>query len=45
VQYSKGTKEKSKEDQRIIDVLMGDDVAPRKDFITSNALEVVNLDI
>ena len=24
---------------------MGDDVAPRKDFITSRALEVVNLDI
>jgi DNA gyrase subunit B len=45
VQYSKGTKEKSKEDQKIIQILMGDDVAPRKDFITSNALEVVNLDI
>ncbi len=45
VQYSKGTKERSKEDQRMIEVLMGDDVAPRKDFITNNALEVVNLDI
>ena len=45
VQYSKGTKEKSKEDQKIIEILMGDDVAPRKDFITSNALEVDNLDI
>ena len=45
VQYTKGTKEKSKEDQRIIKVLMGDEVAPRKDFITSNALDVVNLDI
>jgi DNA gyrase subunit B len=45
VQYSKGTKEKSKEDQRIIQILMGDDVAPRKDFITSNALDVTNLDI
>ncbi len=45
IQYSKGSKEKSKEDQEIISILMGDDVAPRKDFITSNALEVANLDI
>ena len=45
IQYSKGLKDKSKEDQKIIDILMGDDVAPRKDFITSNALEVANLDI
>ena len=45
VQYTKGTKEKSKEDQKIIQVLMGDDVAPRKDFITNNALNVANLDI
>ncbi len=45
VQYTKGTKEKSKEDQKMIEILMGDDVAPRKDFITSNALDVVNLDI
>ena len=45
IQYSKGTKEKSKEDQKMIEVLMGDEVAPRKDFITSNALDVTNLDI
>ena len=36
VQYSKGTKDKSKEDQKMIKVLMGDEVAPRKDFITNN---------
>jgi DNA gyrase subunit B len=45
IQYSKGSKDASKEDQKIIDILMGDDVAPRKEFITSNALEVANLDI
>ncbi len=45
VQYTKGTKEKSKEDQKMIKILMGDEVAPRKDFITSNALDVTNLDI
>ena len=45
VQYTKGTKEKSKEDQKMIEILMGDEVAPRKDFITSNALDVINLDI
>ncbi len=45
VQYTKGTKDKSKEDQKMIEVLMGDEVAPRKDFITSNALDVTNLDI
>ena len=27
----------------MIEVLMGDEVAPRKDFITSNALDVANL--
>ena len=35
----------SSEDQKIIEVLMGDEVAPRKDFITNTALDVVNLDI
>ena len=45
VQYSNGTRDKSKEDQKIIGILMGDEVAPRREFITSNALDVTNLDI
>ena len=53
VQYSKGQnkdypggqKSKSPDDLEIIDTLMGDDVAPRKDFIINRALEVSNLDI
>ena len=43
VEYSKGTKKKSKDDQKMIHILMGDEVAPRKDFITNNALDVINL--
>ena len=45
VQYSKGTKDKSKEDQKMIKVLMGDEVAPRRQFIEENALNVSNLDV
>jgi len=45
VKYSNATKAKSKKDQDLIQVLMGDEVAPRKDFIINRALEVSNLDI
>ena len=45
VNYSNKTKANSKKDQDLIKILMGDDVAPRRDFIISRALEVNNLDI
>ncbi len=53
VQYSKGRNKdypggkqsESSEDLKIIDTLMGDEVAPRKNFIITRALEVSNLDI
>ena len=45
VQYSNNTKAKSKKDQDLIQILMGDEVAPRKDFIINRALDVSNLDI
>ena len=45
VEYSKKTKIKSKDDQKLIQILMGNDVAPRKDFIINRALDVSNLDI
>ena len=41
VQYSKD----SKKDQSLIHTLMGNDVALRRDFIISNAINVQNLDI
>ena len=41
VQYSKD----QKKDQSLIHTLMGNDVALRKDFIVSNAINVQNLDI
>ena len=41
VQYSKDLKK----DQVLIHTLMGNDVALRKDFIVSNAINVQNLDI
>jgi len=45
VKYSNSTKVKSKRDQDLIQILMGDEVGPRKDFIINRALEVSNLDI
>ena len=45
VKYSNNTKAKSKKDQDLIKILMGDEVGPRKDFIINRALEVANLDI
>ena len=41
IQYSKDTKK----DQNLIHTLMGSDVALRKDFIISNAINVQNLDV
>ena len=41
VKYSKDLKK----DQELIHTLMGNDVALRKDFIVSNAINVLNLDI
>ena len=38
-------KDYSKKDQSLIHTLMGNDVALRKDFIVSNAINVRNLDI
>ena len=45
VEYSNRTKANSKKDREIIQTLMGSDVAPRKDFIFSRALDVKNLDV
>ena len=45
VQYSNSTKDKSKKDQEVIQILMGSEVALRKNFIINNDLEVSNLDI
>jgi len=45
VKYSNNTKAKSKKDQDLIQILMGDEVGPRKNFIINRALEVSNLDI
>ena len=45
VKYSKDSKIKSKDDQKLVQTLMGNDVAARKDFIVNHALDVENLDI
>ena len=41
VEYSKNLKK----DHDLIHILMGNDVALRKDFIVENAINVLNLDI
>ena len=41
VQYSKNMQK----DQNLIQTLMGNDVASRKDFIVDNAINVINLDV
>ncbi len=41
VEYSK----KNERDHELIDILMGNDVASRKDFIIENAINVSNLDV
>ena len=41
VEYSKDPKQ----DHKIIHTLMGNDVALRKEFIISNAIDVINLDV
>ena len=45
VQYSQKSKLKSKKDIELVKTLMGNDVAARKDFIVTHALDVANLDI
>jgi DNA gyrase subunit B len=45
VKYSNEKKLKSKRDVDLVQTLMGNDVASRKDFIVTHALDVSNLDI
>ena len=40
-----GDRNSSKKDLEIFQILMGNDVTPRKNFIIHRALEVSNLDI